>query len=62
MGTNDARAALFSRLIDHAPTFPPAALAAPDALAEDALAVASPHAFMLGQPVAELESLRMLPR
>jgi hypothetical protein len=51
METNDARRALLARLIDHAPTFPPASLPAGDALAEDERALASPHAFMLGRLV-----------
>lgn len=45
----DARVALLSRLIDHAPLFPPASLPLPDALAEDARARESRHAFMLGR-------------
>jgi predicted transcriptional regulator len=51
MGTTDARHALLARLIDHAPTFPPASLPAAEALAEDARAAASPHAFMLARLV-----------
>jgi hypothetical protein len=51
MGTNDARRALLAALIDHAPTFPPASLPAAEALAEDARAAASPHAFMLARLV-----------
>jgi hypothetical protein len=51
MGTNEARHALLARLLDHAPTFPPASLAPPEALAEDARAAASPHAFMLARLV-----------
>jgi hypothetical protein len=47
----DARVALLGRLIDHAPTFPPASLSAPDALAEDRQARSSEAAFMLGRLV-----------
>ena len=47
----DARHALFERLIDHAPTFPPASLPPADALAEDREARASDAAFMLGRLV-----------
>jgi hypothetical protein len=39
----DARHALLDRLIDHAPTFPPASLVSGDALDEDARAVRSSH-------------------
>lgn len=45
----DARRALLSRLFDHAPMFPPAAMALPDALAEDARAQASSDAWLLGR-------------
>ncbi len=45
----DARRALLARLFDHAPMFPPAAMALPDALAEDARAQASPDAWILGR-------------
>lgn len=51
MATNDARRALLARLIDHAPSFPPASLAPADALAEDARAAASPYSFMLARLV-----------
>jgi predicted transcriptional regulator len=51
METNDARAALLARLIDHAPMFPPASLLPDGALAEDGRAVESPHCFMLGRLV-----------
>jgi hypothetical protein len=57
MGTNDAREALLARLIDHAPTFPPAQLPADEALAEDARAAASPYAFMLGRLVWRASAL-----
>ena len=60
MGTTDARRALLARLIDHAPTFPPASLLPPEALAEDARAAASPHAFMLGRLVWPASSLARL--
>ena len=45
----DARRALLSRLFDHAPMFPPAAMFLPDALAEDARAQASEDAWILGR-------------
>lgn len=51
MPDGDARHALLARLIDHAPTFPPAAMPTAEALAEDVRAVASPHAFVLGRLV-----------
>jgi hypothetical protein len=51
MGTTDARHTLLARLIDHAPTFPPASLPPPEALEEDARAAASPHVFMLARLV-----------
>ena len=47
----DARHALLDRLIDHAPTFPPASLVSDEALDEDARAVTSPHAFALARLV-----------
>jgi hypothetical protein len=45
----DARRALLSRLFDHAPMFPPAAMSLPDALEEDARAQASEDAWLLGR-------------
>jgi hypothetical protein len=51
MRIDDARLALLDRLIDHAPMFPPASLPAIEALAEDARAATSSHAFMLGRLV-----------
>lgn len=51
MPATDARRAALSRLIDHAPTFPPASLAVDEALSEDARAAESPHAFMLARLV-----------
>jgi hypothetical protein len=45
----DARRALLSRLFDHAPMFPPASMALPDALSEDARARASADAWLLGR-------------
>jgi hypothetical protein len=56
----DARIALLERLIDHAPTFPPASLSPAEALAEDRRAQASPHAFVLGRlvwPASRLDEL-----
>ena len=60
MGTTDARRALLARLIDHAPTFPPATLPPAEALAEDARAAASPHAFMLARLVWPASALAEL--
>ena len=45
----DARRALLTRLFDHAPMFPPAAMPLPDALAEDERAQASADAWLLGR-------------
>jgi hypothetical protein len=61
METADARRALLARLIDHAPTFPPASLPADEALAEDARALASPHAFVLARLVWPASSAAVLP-
>jgi hypothetical protein len=47
----DARRAALSRLIDHAPTFPPASLPVPEALAEDRRARADEHAWLLARLV-----------
>jgi hypothetical protein len=58
----DARVALLSRLIDHAPVFPPASLPLPDALAVDARARASAASFMLGRFVCPASGLGRLPR
>jgi len=57
----DARVALLSRLIDHAPLFPPASMALPEAIAEDCLARESPSAFMLGRFVCPASRLGELP-
>jgi hypothetical protein len=61
MQTADARQTLLRGLIDHAPTFPPAALTPPAALAEDARAASSPHAFLLGRLVWPASLLAELP-
>jgi hypothetical protein len=53
----DARVALLERLIDHAPLFPPASLPLPEALAEDARARVSAHAFVLGRFVCPASRL-----
>jgi hypothetical protein len=58
---DDARRALLSRLIDHAPLFPPAALPLDEALEEDARAAASPHAWMLARFVCPASLLDGLP-
>jgi hypothetical protein len=58
---DDARVALLSRLIDHAPLFPPASLELPDALAEDERARTSPHAFTLARFVCPASRLAELP-
>jgi hypothetical protein len=60
MESDDARRALLGRLIDHAPTFPPASLTPAAALAEDARALVSPHAFALARlvwPASRFEEL-----
>jgi hypothetical protein len=57
----DARVALLSRLIDHAPLFPPASLELPDALAEDRRARESPSAFVLARFVCPASRLDELP-
>ena len=61
MPDGDARHALLARLIDHAPTFPPASMSVDEALAEDARAAASPHAFMLARLVWPASRLGELP-
>lgn len=56
----DARRALLERLIDHAPTFPPARLPTDEALAEDRRARASDAAWLLGRlvwPASRLDEL-----
>jgi hypothetical protein len=57
----DARVALLSRLIDHAPLFPPASLDLEDAVAEDARARESAAAFMLARFVCPVSRLSELP-
>lgn len=57
----DARIALLARLIDHAPMFPPAALPLREAVAEDARARESAHAFVLGRFVCRASRLPELP-
>lgn len=57
----DARIALLSGLIDHAQMFPPAAMALPEALAEDARARASRDCFMLARFVCPASRLGELP-
>jgi len=57
----DARVALLSRLIDHAPLFPPASMPLPDALAEDRRARESPSAFALARFVCPASRLDELP-
>jgi hypothetical protein len=60
MTLTDARLALLSRLIDHAPLFPPAALELPEALAEDRRARESDASWMLGRfvcPAARVAEL-----
>jgi hypothetical protein len=61
MGTTDARCALLVQLFDHAPTFPPASLPSAEAVAEDARAAASPHAFMLARLVWRASTLHEAP-
>ena len=57
----DARVALLSRLIDHAPLFPPASLPLPAALEEDRRALESAAAFALGRFVCPASRLAELP-
>jgi hypothetical protein len=57
----DARVALFSRLIDHAPLFPPASLPLPEAVEEDRRARKSAAAFVLGRFVCPASRLEELP-
>jgi len=59
--TEDARVALLSRLIDHAPLFPPASLDLPEAVEEDRRARAHPSSFMLGRFVCPASRLSELP-
>lgn len=58
---DDARGALLSRLIDHAPLFPPASMTLSLALEEDARAQASPYAWMLARFVCPASRLTELP-
>ena len=56
----DARRAALAALIDHAPTFPPASLPAPEAIDEDRRARADEHAWMLRRlvwPASKLDDL-----
>jgi len=57
----DARVALLSRLIDHAPLFPPAEMTLPDALEEDRRARESTSAFVLARFVCPASRLGELP-
>jgi hypothetical protein len=60
MPSGDAREALFARLIDHAPTFPPASLPVPEAIAEDRRARESAESWMLARlawPASRLAEL-----
>jgi hypothetical protein len=57
----DARRALLSRLIDHAPLFPPASMELSDAVAEDERARESPASFMLARFVCPASRLAELP-
>ena len=59
--TDDGRVALLSRLIDHAPLFPPASLELPEAIGEDRRASAHPASFMLGRFVCPASRLSELP-
>lgn len=61
METRDARRALVARLVDHAPTFPPAELPPAEAVAEDERAAASRHAFVLARLVWPASRLGALP-
>lgn len=58
--TRDARRAALAHLIDHAPTFPPASLAARQAIEEDRRARADEHAWLLRRlvwPASKLDAL-----
>ena len=57
----DARRALLTGLFDHAPTFPPASLPAPDAVAEDRRARESSDGWILGRLVWAASRLDELP-
>ena len=57
----DARVALLSRLIDHAPLFPPASLELPEAVEEHRRARAHPSSFMLARFVCPVSRLSELP-
>lgn len=59
--TVDARVVLLERLIDHAPLFPPASMALPEALEEDRRARESRAAFALGRFVCPASRLGELP-
>jgi hypothetical protein len=52
---------VLDRLIDHAALFPPASMSLEDALSEDRLARASPHASMLNRFVVPVARLGELP-
>jgi hypothetical protein len=57
---SDARHALLARLIDHAPTFPPASLPVEEAIVEDRRARESPESWMLARlawPASRLAEL-----
>jgi predicted transcriptional regulator len=58
---DDARRALLTRLIDHAPLFPPASLSLPEAIAEDERARVAPHAWTLARFVCPASMLCELP-
>jgi hypothetical protein len=57
----DARVALLSRLIDHAPLFPPASLKLKRAVEEDRRARESAYSFMLARFVCPVSRLHRLP-
>ncbi len=57
----DARVAVLSRLIDHAPLFPPAEMTLPEALEEDRRARESRSAFVLARFVCPASRLAELP-
>ncbi len=61
METRDAPHALLSRLIDHAPLFPPASLPLEEALAEDRRAQESPWSWVLARFVCPASRLPELP-
>lgn len=55
--TTDSRQALFARLIDHAPLFPPASLPLPEALEDHRRARSTPHSWLVARFVCPASRL-----